>query len=809
MNDPDRSGPANGHGDDRISRLSAAILRISQSLELATVLEEVVEGARALTGARSGVITTIDERGQVQDFVTSGLPPEERRMMLEWPDGPRLFEHLRDLATPLRVADLPGYLGSLGLPSNPWGAKTLQGTPMHHRGEHLGHFFLADKEDGEAFTAEDEEILVLFASQAATAIANARTHLDVERARASLEALVETSPVGVVVFDARTGRPVSFNREAQRIVEEIRTPGHPTEQLLEVMTFRHADGPEISLEEFPLARQLEDATTMRAEEIELSVPDGRSVRTLINVTPIHSEEGELVSVVVTMQDLGPLEELERQRAEFLGMVSHELRAPLTSIKGSTATVLGAAPTPPQAELLQFFRIIDGQADHMRGLIANLLDAGSIEAGTLTVAPEPSSVAVLVDRARNTFLSGGGRHPVLVDLPPDLPRAMADPERIVQVLNNLLSNAARHSPPSSPIRVEAEPEGSYIALSVSDEGRGIAPDRLPHLFRKRAGPAGGTGLGLAISKGLVEAHGGRIRAESGGTGQGARFTFTIPAAGDAPEAASPGGRTRPPGGRGEKTRVLVVDDDPHTLRYVREVLSDAGYAPLVTGDPDGLAGLIRAEKPRLVLLDLMLPGTDGIELMKQVPQLADLPVIFISGYGRDETIARAFESGAADYIVKPFSPTELVARVQAALRSRAEPEAFVHGELAVDYGLRRVSVAGREVALTATEFDLLWTLSVNAGRVMTTEVLLRQVWGRRGSDDTDRVRTVVKKLRAKLGDNAAAPTYIFTEHGVGYRFARPGPVMSPGDAAAAPSREDSRSITRETKSVSPPGVNAPS
>ena len=767
MNDPDRSGPANGHGDDRISRLSAAILRISQSLELATVLEEVVEGARALTGARSGVITTIDERGQVQDFVTSGLPPEERRMMLEWPDGPRLFEHLRDLATPLRVADLPGYLGSLGLSSNPWGAKTLQGTPMHHRGEHLGHFFLADKEDGEAFTAEDEEILVLFASQAATAIANARTHLDVERARASLEALVETSPVGVVVFDARTGRPVSFNREAQRIVEEIRTPGHPVEQLLEVMTFRHADGPEISLEEFPLARQLEDATTMRAEEIELSVPDGRSVRTLINVTPIHSEEGELVSVVVTMQDLGPLEELERQRSAFLAMVSHELRAPLTSIKGSTATVLGAAPPPPQAEMLQFFRIIDGQADHMRGLIANLLDAGSIEAGTLTVAPEPSSVAVLVDRARNTFLSGGGRHPVLVDLPPDLPRAMADPERIVQVLGNLLANAARHSPPSSPIRVEAEPEGSYIALSVSDEGRGIAPDRLPHLFRKRAGPAGGTGLGLAISKGLVEAHGGRIRAESGGTGQGARFTFTIPAAGDAPEAASPGGRTRPPGGRGEKTRVLVVDDDPHTLRYVREVLSDAGYAPLVTGDPDGLAGLIRAEKPRLVLLDLMLPGTDGIELMKQVPQLADLPVIFISGYGRDETIARAFESGAVDYIVKPFSPTELVARVQAALRSRAEPEAFVHGELAVDYGLRRVSVAGREVALTATEFDLLWTLSVNAGRVMTTEVLLRQVWGRRGSDDTDRVRTVVKKLRAKLGDTAAAPTYIFTEHGVGY------------------------------------------
>ena len=108
-----------------------------------------------------------------------------------------------------------------------------------------------------------------------------------------------------------------------------------------------------------------------------------------------------------------------------------------------------------------------------------------------------------------------------------------------------------------------------------------------------------------------------------------------------------------------------------------------------------------------------------------------------GYGRDETIAKALESGAADYIVKPFSPTEL----------------------AIDYGRRHVSVAGREVPLTATEFDLLRILSLNGGRVVTTEALLRQVWGRRGSDDTDRVRTVVKKLRHKLGDAAAKPTYV--------------------------------------------------
>ena len=147
------------------------------------------------------------------------------------------------------------------------------------------------------------------------------------------------------------------------------------------------------------------------------------------------------------------------------------------------------------------------------------------------------MAALVDRARTTFLSGGGRHTVLIDLQPDLPRVMADRQRIEQVLNNLLANAARQAPESSPIRVAAERDGVHVAVSVADEGRGIAPERLAQLFRKySAGPgsergagAAGSGLGLAICRGLVEAHGGRIRAESAGVGRGARFPSGVIAA----------------------------------------------------------------------------------------------------------------------------------------------------------------------------------------------------------------------------------------------------------------------------------------
>ncbi len=357
----------------------------------------------------------------------------------------------------MSITDLPAYVRSLGLAADGLPYKTLQGTPMRHRDVYVGSFFLTEKEGGRAFTSEDEEILVLFASQAATAIANARTYRDEQRTRANLEALIETSPVGVVVFDAKTGNVVSLNREAKRIVESVRVPGHPPEQLLEIVTCRRADGREITLGELPLAEQLSSAETVRAEEIVLSVPDGRSVTTLVNASPIHAGDGQVVSVVVTMQDLAPLEELERMRAAFLGMVSHELRTPLTSIKGSTATVLGSRVFGP-AEMLQFFRVIDQQADHMTGLISDLLDAGQIETGTLSVSPEPSEVGALVEQARNTFLSGGGRQTVLIDLPPELPRVMADRQRTVQTLNNLLSNAARHSPESSPIQVAAERDG---------------------------------------------------------------------------------------------------------------------------------------------------------------------------------------------------------------------------------------------------------------------------------------------------------------------------------------------------------------
>ena len=170
---------------------------------------------------------------------------------------------------------------------------------------------------------------------------------------------------------------------------------------------------------------------------------------------------------VTIQDMSLLAELERLRADFLGMVSHELRAPLTSIKGSAATVREASGPLDPAEILQFFRIVEEQADHMRDLINNLLDLTRIEAGTLSVALEPIDLITVIEQARNAFLSGGYRNTVEIELLPELPRIEADRQRIAQVLYNLFTNASKYSRECPRIRVNASHKNLYVG-SVEDE-----------------------------------------------------------------------------------------------------------------------------------------------------------------------------------------------------------------------------------------------------------------------------------------------------------------------------------------------------
>ena len=253
--------PEDGDTGDRASKLAAAILRVSASLDLETVLREIVEGARGLTGARLGILATVDEPGDAQRPRRLLRVPARRGAQAGgMVDRLALFEHLRELPGPLRVDDMAAYVKrELGIepPAPIRGA--FQWARVRYRGDSIGYLYLGEKAGGAAFTHADEEVLLLFAAQAAAAIGNARAHAgerrahDSERrARQNLEALIETSPVGAVVFDGG-GRLVSSNREARRIVESLREPGSRLEDLLDVVVVRRADG-----REAPLAEQFVD-----------------------------------------------------------------------------------------------------------------------------------------------------------------------------------------------------------------------------------------------------------------------------------------------------------------------------------------------------------------------------------------------------------------------------------------------------------------------------------------------------------------------------------------------------------------------
>jgi DNA-binding response OmpR family regulator len=227
------------------------------------------------------------------------------------------------------------------------------------------------------------------------------------------------------------------------------------------------------------------------------------------------------------------------------------------------------------------------------------------------------------------------------------------------------------------------------------------------------------------------------------------------------------------GEDARVSVLVVEDEPVVRDVVVRYLEQAGYRTLQAGDGELARRLFEEEAPSLVVLDLMLPGLDGLSLCKWIRARSTTPLIMVTALDEEEDRLAGLELGADDYLAKPFSPRELVARVRAILRratpSAAPTETIVVGDLRLDSARREAFKDDRRLELTTLEFDLLWFLATHANRVFTREELMQNVWGYTSAVDTGTVTVHVRRLRSKIESDPSAPRRLETVWGAGYRF----------------------------------------
>lgn len=369
-----------------------------------------------------------------------------------------------------------------------------------------------------------------------------------------------------------------------------------------------------------------------------------------------------------------LEQANRAKDDFVATTSHELRTPLNAMLG-WATLLRRGHTDP-AKMERGLEVIERNVRAQTRLVDDLLDVSRIINGKLRLSMKRTQVSAVIYAAADVVrpAADARRVRLVLDVDPDVGATLADPERLQQIVWNLLSNAVRFTPAGGRVAVTAHRADSQITLCVQDTGSGIAPEHLPHIFERfrqidssTTRAHGGLGLGLAIVRHLVEAHGGVVCAASEGLGRGATFTVHLPIpAVSAPNLEpgaerdqEPGQRTSPPAKLGE-VHVLVVDDDADSLDLIRVVLEEAGAR--VTTTRSALMALELRGPFDIIISDIGMPEMDGYTLMRHIRSRepdARTPAIALTAYGRPDDADRAVRSGYHEHFVKPVNAPALI------------------------------------------------------------------------------------------------------------------------------------------------------
>ena len=420
-------------------------------------------------------------------------------------------------------------------------------------------------------------------------------------------------------------------------------------------------------------RQLEDANLAlqveKMRELDRLNESLRSANTQLG----QSNEALRIEVAERGRIEARLREQDRNKDEFLAILAHELRNPLAAlsnaVRAQRATHGGGSD--PLAEAMQ------RQVGVLVRLIDDLMDVARIAQDKLVLQRRPCDIAAILEAASETVspLLLDGAHPLQLQLPPTPLLLSADPERLVQVFGNLLSNAAKYSDAGAPIRVEVWQDASEVAVAVVDEGIGLTAADIAAVFDRfrQAESAldraqGGLGIGLSLVKRLVELHGGRVTVSSGGPGHGTRFTVFLPLADSGPASsaasANPAPEVEPPASLAaipRPQRVLIVDDNRDSADTLAILLEALGHRVRRSYDPLEVEALVDAEAPDLVLLDLGMPGMSGHELARRLRRLLGdrALLVAVTGWGQPEDRRRTAEAGFDAHLVKPVDADALL------------------------------------------------------------------------------------------------------------------------------------------------------
>jgi PAS domain S-box-containing protein len=523
------------------------------------------------------------------------------------------------------------------------------------------------------FAEEHLRLVETAASQVANAINNAELYKliveqtdrlgrmlrDQEIEASKSQSILEGVADGVMVADAQ-GQVILFNAAAERILGLPRQEalGRSTGEMLGLYGDQAQDWME-ALSQWVDLRGLDEYLATRLDLGDRIVS--------VHLAPVLMGEEFLGSVSV-FRDITIEVEAERAKTEFVSTVSHELRTPMTSIKGYADLLLMGAVGSLTGEQQRFLTIIKSNTDRLTLLVNDLLDISRIESGRLILTPRVVRVGDLIAQIITAMGARATERNLDLhsDLPSVLPEVFVDPDRVIQVLTNLVGNACRYTPSDGEVVVSARAHGDEVHISVRDTGIGISEEDQPRLFSRffrsedpLVQDAPGTGLGLSITKSLVEMHGGRIWVESE-LGEGSTFTFTLPTA-QAWESSQVGDQAER-----ESKKVLVVEDDDDIANLIRLHLSGDSREVLIAQRGNDALEMAQRERPDLITLDVLLPDADGfgvLEQLKSNPVTRGIPVIVVSILqDRDDGL----RLGAVDYITKPIDEERLVRAVRRVL-----------------------------------------------------------------------------------------------------------------------------------------------